>query len=257
MAWRFAKRVPTLPAMAKPDPSSDTTPNSAEWDRDPIVCVSARERDISFPAALLVRAPTDADVAKWNGDSLTAARNDQRFRLAAGVNFLGTFTTQWRLRDIPSQNAAPKLAPSPDHCAVIWPSSGADGTINAAPVFKFPGTMTLNPAAIHAGWMRVLDYLRAQEARHAADTGQAPLVLFAPASGHEAPQVIVCRLSEVLTQRTEAGQQAHPHMTNAIKWAKNGAHLGALHDYAVRNPSGWNIAEACRQRAAHAPKLAQ
>ena len=32
--------------------------------------------------------------------------------------------------------------------------------INAAPMFKFPETRLLNPEAVHAGWMRVLAYLR-------------------------------------------------------------------------------------------------
>jgi len=239
------------------DPSSPPVATAPEWDKDPIVCVSARERDLSFPASLLTREATPADIAKWTGADLMAARNEHTFRLCAGVNFLGTFTTQWRLRDVQSQAQAPKAAPSPDECGIIWPSSRADGVINGAPMFKFPESRALNPAAIHAGWMRVLAYLRAQEAARAADTGAAPLVLFAPDNGHDAPQVILCRLSEVLTQRTTLGQQAHPHMVNAIKWAKDGAHLGALHDYAVRSPSAWNIAEACRIRAAHAPRLAQ
>lgn len=243
--------------MAKPDPSNEAPPNSPEWDRDPIVCISARERDLSFPAAVLTREPTEADIAKWTGADLMAARNEHTFRLCAGVNFLGTYTTAWRLREVQNQALAPRGNPPADECFTLWPSSRADAVINAAPMFKFPETRLLNPEAVHAGWMRVLAYLRSQEAARAADTGAAPLVLFSADNGYESPQVIVCRLSEVFTQRTLAGQQAHPYMVNAIKWAKDGQHLGALHDYAARSQSAWNIAEACRVRAAHAPRLAQ
>ena len=222
-----------------------------------MVCVSARERDISFPAALLVREPTEADVAKWNGgrDDLMVMRTEHRMRLSAGVNFLGAFTSQWRLREVPNHQSAPKSPPLPDTCAILYPVTDAAGVINSAPMFKFAESRALNPAAIHAGWLRVLKYLRDQEARAASDTGAAPLTLFTAPDGHDAPQVVLCRLSEVLTQRTTDGQHAHPHMFNSIQWAKNGAHLGALHDYAARNPSAWNIAEACRVRAAHCPSL--
>ncbi len=235
---------------------TDASSPSPAWDRDPIVVASRRPRVMYFPAKVLLGEPSAADLKKWHGPEATGMdRGDVAMRIEAGITFLGAFTTQWMLRGVQSMSQAPKVAPGPDLCTVLWPTGGADNTIRNAQAFKVPETKDLNPVAINAAWCRVFKYLRDQEKRVLAESGEPSLALFATLDGFDAPEVVITKLSDILGQRTQEGQWAHPHMSNAIAYAKNGAHLGALHDYAVRTPGAWSIVESCRAQAVRRPGL--
>ena len=256
-SWRRSSPPPTLPRMAKTSadlPLDLSMP--VAWDRDPIVVASRRARVLYFPAKLLLAEVTEVDLAKWSHkDSTGMERGDASVRIEAGVTFIGAFTTQWALRTVTSTAQAPKSSPPFDACTLLWPSSTTDNTIKKAAAFRVPGTSDVSPAAVNAGWLRVFAYLRKQEERVLADTGAPSLALFTALDGFDAPEVIVTRLSDILGQRTEAGQHAHPHLANAIAYSKNGRHLGALHDYAVRHPGAWSIVESCRAQAVRCPGL--
>jgi hypothetical protein len=178
-------------------------------------------------------------------------------RIEAGITFLGAFTTQWALQTVDTRDRGPKMsAPPLDACSLQWPAGTADNTIKTAGAFRCAGAPeTVDPAKVSAAWRRVLDYLRAEETRIIEESGNPSLGLFTAVSGFDAPEIVVARLSEVLGQKTDAGQAGHQHLSNAIAWAKNGRHLGALHDYAVRTPGAWSIVESCRARAIRAPSL--
>lgn len=242
--------------MATKNPAAELDfPVTAEWDRDPYAIASRRARNIAFPAVLLLRPATETELAKWR-DATGMERGDATMRIEAGVTFLGALTTQWALQSVDDRAKAPKQAPPVEACTLLWPSGTADNTIKTAAAFRCAGAPeTIDPAKVSAAWRRVLDYLRAEEARIIEESGNPSLALFTAVSGFDAPEMVVCRLSEVLGQKTDAGQAGHQHLSNAIAWAKNGRHLGALHDYAVRTPGAWSIVESCRARAIRAPSL--
>lgn len=244
----------TLPRMAK-TPAELDFPVTAEWDRDPYVIASRRARNIAFPSVLLLRDPNEAELAKWK-DATGMERGDATMRIEAGITFLGALTTQWMLQNVTSNAKAPKAEPPLDACSLLWPAGTSDNTIKNAAAFRCKDAPeTIDPLKVSAAWRRVLGYLRAEETRIVEESGNPSLALFAPVSGFDAPELVVARLSEVLGQRTEAGQAGHQHLSNAIAWAKNGRHLGALHDYAVRTPGAWSIVESCRARGIRAPSL--
>jgi hypothetical protein len=241
--------------MATKNPAELEFPVSPEWDRDPYVIASRRARNIAFPAILLLRDPTEEERAKWK-DATGMERGDATMRIEAGVTFLGALTTQWMLQSADSHAKAPKSAPPADVCSLIWPAGTSDNTIKNAAAFRCTGAPeSIDPAKVSAAWRRVLEYLRAEEARVIERDGNPSGALFTAVSGFDAPEMVVCKLSEVLGQKSSAGQAGHQHLSNAIAWAKNGRHLGALHDYAVRTPGAWSIVESCRARAIRAPSL--
>lgn len=228
------------------------------WDKDPVVLVSRRARIIPFPTVVLLREPTEADRRVIDAPpELGKARDESMMTVLSGVNFLGTLTTAWdpALHRAPSHQEAPRAAPSTDRCLLLAPASR---TVNLAtrPGFVDRESGLLRPEAVHAAWTRVLAWLRAQEdAQIAGPEARANVPLFTPDQGHDAPEFVVCRMSELLTQRTTAGAHAYQHAFGAIPHAKHGAHLGGLHDYAVRTPTGWTLVAACRARAQHVPAL--
>ena len=236
--------------------TADAPTLSPAWDRDPVVVASRRPRVMYFPGKVLLGDPTPADLKRWSGgDSTGMDRGDVAVRIEAGITFLGAFTTQWALRGVASMAQAPKSAPGHDLCSVLWPTGGADNTIRNAQAFKVPDTKEMNPAAVNAAWLRVFRYLRDQEKRVLAESGEPSLALFTTLDGFDAPEIVITKLSDILGQKTQEGQWAHPHLSNAIAYAKNGRHLGALHDYAVRTPGAWSIVESCRAQAVRRPGL--
>jgi hypothetical protein len=64
---------------------------------------------------------------------------------------------------------------------------------------------------------------------------------------------MLVRLSDVLRQRGDNGQHAHAIATTSVAFLRRTqdviAHLGALHDYAIRDRAGGAILGACRQWA--------
>lgn len=240
---------------ANPDPAPKYTP---KWDADPVVLCSRRSRIIPFPTLLLLRQPTEAEArAIAAPPELGKVYDTGHMTVDAGANFLGAMTTAWDPQAFraASSQAVPRGAPSVDHCILVAPHSRSIN-IERRAGFVDRDTGLVIPSAVHAAWMRVLDWLRAQEAAQiAGPAGQANVPLFTAEQGYDAPEFVVCKLSEMLSQRTEAGQHAYQHAHGAIPHAKDGAHLGALHDYAARTTTGWTLAVACRARATQQPGL--
>ena len=238
--------------------AAQTPPYAPVWDRDPIVLCSRRSRVIPFPTVLLLREPTEADRRVLDAPlELGKVRDESHMTVVAGVNFLGAFTTVWDplMFRTGSAATAPKAAPLADRCAIVAPWS-RNVQLETRPGFKDRDTGVVKPEAIHAAWLRVLAWLRAQEeAQIAGVEGRANVPLFTAENGYDAPEFVQCPLSAVLAQRGETGGHAYQHAFNAIPHAKEGGHLGALHDYAVRVPTAWPLVTACRARATAAPAL--
>lgn len=241
---------------ANPDTRA-AAPYAPKWDADPMVLCSRHGRMLSFPTLLLLREPTEADKALLAAPlELGKIRDESMMTVLAGVNFLGALTTAWDplMFRAASHQAAPKAAPPTDRCILVAPYSR---NVNLADRvgFKDRETGVVKPEAVHAAWMRVVTWLQAQEAAQVARDGQANVPMFATEQGYDAPELVLCKLSEVLKQQTEAGEHGYRHALGAIPHARDGSHLGALHDYAVRSPASWTLAQACRTRAAAAPGL--
>ena len=255
-----------MPQPSSHTPAVDPSPVApAGWDRDPLVAVSRRTRNIAFPSALLMRAPTDADADAWEtpqGEHFAAQynaisrRNDRVLTLEAGVTFLGCYTTAWTLRAASAPSMVPKDPPSLDSCILVSPGSSArDIVLGTRSPFMDHGAKRIDARLVRLAWERVLAYLRASEDRaHARDPSAQRL--FTTDDGFDHPEVVVCKLSDLLGLLTPEARAVHPYMTEAIPWAKNPEHLGALHDYAVRLHGGWVVATECRKRAQSAPALA-
>lgn len=246
---------------AAPDDADAPLPPapSFAWTRDPLVLVSRRIRDIAFPGALLVRDPTPADLARWRDpNSRTSNVAEHKVRVLAGVTFLGAYTSAWALRAVPGPGQAPRSAPAPDSLLIVQPDSRTAAGILSGGQFMDRDSRRVDPAKVHAAWLRVFRWMETEDARTdlpAGDDGLR-LRLFSPADGHDAPEMAIMRLSEVLTMTTEAGRHAFPATMNACRWHKDGPNLGALHDYAVRTPASWPLVTEIRARLAKAPGLA-
>lgn len=253
-------------SQSRPEPlAPELSLPVVRWEKDPLVVVSRRKRNIAFPLAVLLRQPTEADVHAWEQppgkdfheqSTAISARNDRQLTLEAGVTFLGCYTTAWTLRGIQEQRQYPKAAPEPDTLILVSPASSArDHVLGARSPSWDREAQRIDAFKVSAGWERVLKYLHAAEDRtHARDPSTQRL--FTADDGFETPEVAVLRLSELLNMSTDAARAVHPYVMTAIPWAKNPEHLGALHDYAVRSASGWLVAGECRKRAHTAPTLA-
>lgn len=241
-------------AKSDPSPSAPETPFVLAWDPDPLVVCSRRTRDVSVPAALLMRDPTEKERAAWAAPTAMSMVAQVTVRLNAGATFLGAGVTQWLYRGLTS-HAQVKGTPPPESLVALWPKSSEDNTLRDAPRFKGHESNAVDPAKVCVAWQRVLAFLREEEKRVLEQDGVAPLTLFTAKGGYDAPELVVCRVSELFRMQTVDGQHAQPHVMGSIKWAKDGRHLGALHDYALRHPGGSVIAMACQQRLQGAPGL--
>lgn len=253
-SWRWRPPRSTLPSMAKTQAEADAR-SPFEWTRDPLVLVSRRIRDLSFPGALLLRDPTEADLRRWRDtNSRTNNVNEHKVRVLAGVTFLGALTTAWALRAVTGPGQAPRSAPADDALILVRPTSSADGLLNGHQ-FVDRDTRKVVPRLVHEAWLRVMRWLEREDVEGARERGERPLI-FGAADGHDAPECMLVPLSEVLRQSTEAGRQAYPAVVNSFRWHKDGRHLGALHDYAVRDAAAWPLVDGMRQRLGKAPSLA-
>lgn len=225
-------------------------PGPFAWDPDPIVVVSRRNRILHFPGALLSGPVSEDQRARWFAppEGLAASapgllRNqDQRdLELNYGATFLGVCTSAWKYRAADDRNA-PRGAPPDADRVLIEPAGRHARPILTGPAFKDPETGERRPDLITAAWLRVLAFLR--DARN-----EAAAALFTAPDGYDAPEIVVLPLSEVLKQTTEVGRLAYPLVLDAAGRSRNLAHLGALHDYAVRERSASAITAACRRRA--------
>lgn len=247
-----------MPLSRNADPvDPDTTEPPFDpwaWDPDPVVVVSRRPRVLYFPPDLLLREPTEADVKRWTsangsggGDIAWSSTLNKQLALGAGVTFLGAYTSSWAYHTT-APGHAPKGPPPPDKMLLVQPYTFASATMSAPGSGNVdPETRRLLPHRVHAALRRVLDYHEKHASPH----------LFRALDGHDAPEVMVLPLSEVFSQRTERGQQAHTTVLVTIPHLRANRHevmtpLGALHDYAIKfkTRAGDPIVTACRQWAA-------
>lgn len=215
------------------------------WDPDPVVVVSRRSRIFHFPAALLVAEPGDDLRKKWLAeDSLPRDRREVQVTLNLGVTFLGCRTSAWAYRKFDGQ--APRNPPPDEQRVLLEPQGPQAREMIKGGAFLDRETGRRRPDLVRAAWTRVFDYLRADE-NPTSEFFRAP-------DGFDAPEVIVCRLSELLAQTTEAGRNAYSHALAGAARCKDLAHLGALHDFAFRERRAAAIVTACRARALAVPE---
>ena len=223
-----------------------------QWDPDPVVLISARSRNVSFPQKALTHGLSTEQV-KLVMDLPGRDRVEKTLAISGGVNFLGTMTTTWALLSIAESRMAPKAAPRPDDCQLVTPVSSLPGGFFRLAEFRSTTAPDLvDPAKVAAGWTRVIDFLRTQEALASESDTPPNCLLFTTQDGAVAPELILCRLSEVFSQATQHGRAAYAYAHRSIRYAKHSAQLGALHDYAVRSIAAWGLVDAARQRAIHA-----
>lgn len=242
-------------ASSKTAATTADSPASFEWTRDPLVLVSRRIRDIAFPGALLLRDPTEEDLRRWRDpNSRNSGASEHKVRVLAGVTFLGALTSAWALRAVSGPGQAPRGAPADDAMILVQPTSSASGVLGGHQ-FIDRETRAVVPQRVHEAWLRVFRWLKQEDLRSAEERGDRPL-LFCPADGFDVPEVMLVRLSEVLRHTSEDGRMAYPAVTNSLRWHKDGRHLGALHDYAVREPAAWPLVTEIRARLGKAQSLA-
>lgn len=236
-------------------PSTDSPPYFG-WDADPVVVVSRRPRVVSFPGILLEREPTASDLKMLRNGQNRSMPGEQRLTISGGVTFLGAHTTAFALRAVPGPGQAPRGAPPEGDLRIVVPETTASNDLQRGVRVVDRESRRVVPARVHEALLRVLDWLRREEEHLRDEKGVQP-ILFTADDGFdpEGPEVAVMPLSEVFEQRTDRGRHAYAATQKNIAWAKNGTHLGALHDYAVRNPGGWLLAQEARARVQRAPGL--
>lgn len=228
--------------MAKQE---DITPRDPwQWQANPFVLVSRRERVVQFPRVLLDREATTAEMDKWTSRDCTAReRNEATMTISMGVTFLAAWTSAWALRGIAGVSAAPKGAPAEGQCMLVTPPR-AQTLVGRD--FKDRESGRENPVVQHAAWRRVVAYLQAR-GRLLAEAGDYDM--FTAEAGHDGPDVHAMPLLDVLQRRTPAGMLAEADILAAIPYCRESLQLGALHDHAARYQSAWNIVTTCRARA--------
>lgn len=237
-------------AQGKDTPASpvETAPL---WDSNPLVLISKRNRNFYFPGSLLLKEPTQEDLAAWTSrESRSIDRDEKVVSILAGVTFLGCWTSCWELLGVPDPSSAPRAekgksaAPPHDKCVLVFPDSNA-GDAFERPQFRETYSRALIGSEVHKAWKRVFKYLKDRDSE-AVKRGE--LGLWTPVGGYDCPEVQILPLQDVLEARTEEGQKAIRYVLDAVKFHRNSAHLGALHDYAVRHPRAWDIVTAARVR---------
>lgn len=244
------------PKHAEQQPAPETSAPPVDlfaWEPDPVVVVSRRNRILHFPGALLTGPVSDERRAAWfappeglAAGSLGLARNQNPHDLEVnyGVTFLGVKTSVWKYRAADDRNT-PRGAPPEADRHLVEPVGRQSHNALTGAAFKDPESGERVPSRIAAAWLRVLAHLRDPRGEASA--------LFTPGEAYDAPELVVLPLSEVLRQNTEAGRLAYPLVLDASGRARNLAHLGALHDYAVRERTAAAIVAACRRRAQSVP----
>lgn len=243
-AMDFGDAAPAAPAAPATAPDG--------WDPNPIVLVSKRIRIFSFPQDLLL-GPVDAEIRKaWRKpESRAGDRGEISVTINAGVTFLGNRTSAWALRKIDDPGRAPRtasgepVAPPDNDCVILYPDMSARDVLRGQE-FRLPETDQLRSGKIHDAMLRVLSYWQEIDAEVVAKGKPG---LWKSNHGYDAPELILCRLNELLHQNTPLGQKAYSHVRGSIRTYRETRHLGALHDYAVRAPASWVLVEDCRSRA--------
>lgn len=226
-------------------------PDPFAWTPDPVVAVCRRERVLYVPGVLLRRDPSDAEKRRWRDP---AGRPENRaevgLRLLIGATFLGAYATSWDLRGVDGPHAAPSREPSEDRLRLLLPPSLRVEQFDPGDRDRDRPGAPLRPDRAHAGVLRALAWVHEQDAEGLRAGTVVEPGLFSAGLSHDAPEVALLPLSEVLAQRTQAGVQSFALVLAAIPYVRDAGHLGALHDYAVRVPAARSIVDACRRRAA-------
>jgi hypothetical protein len=222
------------------------------WDSDPLVVVSKRIRNFAFPLSVLLGTAKDEDRAAWKAPTSRAADRDEHvLTLFAGVTFLGTATTAWAYRGLadPSKSRDQKGRPIPPNagdCVLLYPSSNVPSNIFEQDPFLDPLTRAIKPSEVQKAWVRVLEYWQDVD----KDVTQRGRVgLWTPPGGYDSAELVILKMSELLGQTSQKGRLAYAAAQKAIKICRDSGHLGALHDYAVRDPQGSTIFEEARVRS--------
>lgn len=243
-----APSLPSMPLVPEKSPTPDNALSDPfEWDRDPLVLVSRRNRVLMFPGALLSREPTPDEVKRWNNygpEMRTGDRDEKMLALQAGVNFLGAYTSSWAYRSVADVRGAPQGAPQPHLMTLLWPyTNGREAVVGPLSGNIDRETQRVRPDRVRAVLQRVVDYCRAHRAPTDVDLWTTP-------DGYDAPELQLIPLSEVFSQKGD-GAQAHVTAFNSIRHLRatkdTTATLGGLHDYAVRIRSGQAIMTECRR----------
>ena len=238
-----------MPLVEK-NPPAEAPADPFAWDPDPVVLVSRRPRILYFPHVLLEREATADELKRWSADdeqNTPTRRRDEQFGIQAGVTFLGTYTTSWADMETRFGQASSGPAHGARMLLVEPFVRGRESIVNNREN-RDASTGRLIPARVNAIYMRILRYHREQKPASGA------LDMWTPGDGFDAPELQLVRLSEVFSQKTEAGQQANATIMATIKHLRRDPHevvtpLGALHDYAIRHRQGMNIVEECRKWA--------
>ena len=251
-----------------PTTADKPAPYVPAWTADPWVVVSKRMRNLNFPAVLLTRDPTKEELEAWRkGPTDVTAPRVPTFTLtlSAGVTILGALTTQWKYIDVADRRTRPHNPPNVDDCALLIPASNANPQMlnKDDPMFKArdaqgrPDHEVTDPNRIADMWRRVLGYFKSEEA-HAMEAGVyvgAPL--FRAMRGFDAPEMTVGLLNDFLIGKGDAEREAFPFMASNIRGTRDGAHLGAFHDYCVRSDRGWDFVMKAREVLHMRPGLAR
>lgn len=220
------------------------------WDPDPLVLVSRHNRVLPFPAALLRGDMTDEQVRRHfdppRDIALAGAKEEETLTLIAGVNFLGARTTSWAYLKTAPQGA-PSGPPDPNTTVTVWPYCSRHNVITerGGPNWDRESGKVI-PGGIHAALVRILEFSRAHQR-------PGEVSLWETVDGFDAPELALLRLSEVFRQHTDAGRHANATTIGSVAFLRRTpeviAHLGALHDYAIRDRAGSGVLAACRSWA--------
>lgn len=245
-----------MPTAAKSDPADDrpvapTPPTDPfAWDPDPLVVVSRRGRIVMFPADLLREEPSDEQVKSWTTWKETRAeeRDEKQLVFHPGVNFVACRTSAFHYLHHAANVVAGSTAPPPPDAlrTVALATTGADLLAGPMSGNLDRDTGKVRPDRLRAAFERVLAFLQTHRAPRSPD-------LWNPPNGFDAPELMLLPLSEVLTGKTEQGQQAKNIVETTLQSFRrtNDAALivGALHDYAIRSRPAANIMAECRRWA--------
>lgn len=236
--------------------------NAQVWDPNPLVVVSKRNRSLYFPKILLQRDITSEDEATWakeleaaesgkTGKTPLNIRQEAPLYLAAGVNLIGCYSSVFSFKKL-EQNQRPvdgkgrPVPPPADKLVLLYPQTPA-WRIFEGPGFVSSATQQIDASKVHAAFVRVFKYLKKRDEESAAAEGYVGLFQTPP--GFSSAEILQMPLADVFSQKGQDGQAAYGYALSGVKIAKNLGQLGALHDYAFRHASGWNIVEACRTRS--------
>lgn len=240
-----------------PPKNDDSETISWTWDANPLVLVSRLRRDFFVPNDVWLREPTEADLVKWYTRPMKfedvgkkVDRAEKAVTFCAGVTFLGTLTSAWMNKDIPSAADAPKdtkgrmVGPVFDKAIFLYPETNNRQVFDLNQ-FRDSATRALIPQRVNEAWIRVVKHIMSRDAEVAKAGGYSGL--FESHLGRP-PEMILLPLQDLLKHSSDVGQAAYGHTLASIPHTRNGTHLGGLHDYAVHYATSWPIVEAARKR---------